>query len=67
MTKMRPLTKARVKSTTEKGSSVGVAERKKRFSLEMPASLHAKLKISAVKRDETMAEILLEMLEEHLK
>ncbi|HSW69436.1 MAG TPA: hypothetical protein VLI69_04695 [Gammaproteobacteria bacterium] len=64
MIKKRPSSK--IKSSTIKGS-IGRGEKIKRFSLEMPASLHAKLKIAAVKKDETMAEILLKILEEYLK
>jgi hypothetical protein len=42
-------------------------ENRKRLTIDIPASLHTKLKIMAVKRDETMAEIICNVLEEKLK
>jgi hypothetical protein len=46
---------------------VNTREKKKRLTIDIPASLHTKLKITAVKRGETMAEIICGILEEQLK
>ena len=40
---------------------------RKRFTLDLPVSLHKKLKIAAAKREETMAEIICRILEEQLR
>lgn len=42
-------------------------ENKKRLTIDIPAALHTRLKIMAVKRGETMAEIICNFLEEKLK
>ncbi len=49
------------------GSKSNPSDKRKRLSFDMPSHLHMKLKIAAVKRDETMGEILCKMIEEHLK
>lgn len=46
---------------------VNTREKKKRLTIDIPVSLHKKLKISAVKKEETMAEIICTILEEKLK
>lgn len=46
---------------------VDTRESRKRFTLDLPASLHKKLKIAAAKREETMAEIICGILEEQLR
>jgi predicted DNA binding CopG/RHH family protein len=48
-------------------SWVDTREKKKRFTIDIPVSLHTKLKITAAKRGETMAEIICNILEEELK
>jgi len=48
-------------------SWVDTRESKKRLTIDIPAPLHTKLKITAVKRGETMAEIICNILEENLK
>ncbi len=47
-------------------SWVDAREKKKRLTIDMPVSLHTKLKITAVRRGETMAEIICNVLEEKL-
>lgn len=42
-------------------------ESRKTLTLNIPASLHAKLKIMAVKQDQTMCEIICDLIEEKLK
>lgn len=42
-------------------------ENKKNFTISIPVSLHTKLKITAVKRGETMREMICNILEEELK
>ena len=42
-------------------------EENKRLTFDLPASLHAKLKIYSVKSGKTMGEIINELLEEKLK
>jgi len=46
---------------------VDTRENKKRLTIDMPSSLHMRLKIEAVKRGETMAEMICNILEEKLK
>jgi hypothetical protein len=46
---------------------VDTREKKKRLTFDIPASLHTKLKITAVKTGETMGEIICNILEEKLK
>ena len=48
-------------------SWVDTREKKKRLTIDIPALLHTKLKIAAVKRGETMADIICNILEEQLK
>jgi hypothetical protein len=48
-------------------SQVGDPENKKRLTIEIPVQLHTKLKVTAAKRGETMAEIICAILEEELK
>lgn len=48
-------------------SWVETREKKKRLTIDIPVPLHTKLKITAVKRGETMAEIICNILEEKLK
>lgn len=38
----------------------------KRLTIDLPAQLHAELKMSCVKADVTMAEMVRQMLEKHL-
>lgn len=45
---------------------VDTRENKKRLTIDIPISLHTKLKITAVKRGETMASIICNILEEKL-
>jgi macrodomain Ter protein organizer (MatP/YcbG family) len=45
---------------------VDTRENKKRLTIDIPISLHTRLKIVAVKRGETMAEIICSILEEKL-
>lgn len=45
---------------------VDTREKKKRLTIDIPVNLHTKLKITAVKRGETMAEIICNILEEKL-
>ncbi|HSW70005.1 MAG TPA: hypothetical protein VLI69_07655 [Gammaproteobacteria bacterium] len=61
MAKRSAIKKAKVRPEVE------IKEKKKRLTFDIPASLHARLKILAVKRDETMGEIVLKMLEDHLE
>ncbi len=42
-------------------------EKTKHFSIDLPISLHAKLKIAAVKADKTMGDFIRELLVEKLK
>jgi predicted HicB family RNase H-like nuclease len=46
---------------------VDARESKKRLTIDIPASLHTKLKIAAVKRGKTMAEIICNILNDTLK
>ena len=46
---------------------VDIREKRKRLTIDVPASLHMKLKIAAAKRSETMAEIICNILEEKLE
>jgi predicted HicB family RNase H-like nuclease len=48
-------------------SWVDTRKMKKRLTIDVPASLHTKLKIAAAKRGETMAEIICNILEEKLE
>ena len=43
------------------------SEKIKHFSIDLPASLHAKLKIAAVKADKTMGDFIKDLLMEKLK
>jgi len=43
------------------------SERRKRLTFDIPASLHMKLKIASIKREETMADIICKLLEKELK
>lgn len=45
---------------------VDTRENRKRLTIDIPVSLHTKLKIAAAKRGETMAEIICNTLEEKL-
>ena len=45
---------------------VNTREKKKRLTIDIPSSLHTKLKITAAKKEETMAEIICAILEEKL-
>jgi hypothetical protein len=49
------------------GSRIETREKKKRLTIDIPIALHTKLKITAVKRGETMAEIICNILEKELK
>ena len=56
------------KAAPEKiNSQADIHENRKRFTIDIPVSLHTKLKIMAVKRGETMAEIIQTMIEEIVK
>jgi hypothetical protein len=46
---------------------VDTREKRKRLTIDIPASLHMKLKIASAKRGETMAEIICNILQEKLK
>lgn len=46
---------------------VDTRENKKRLTIDIPVSLHTRLKITGVKRGETMAEIICNILEKNLK
>ncbi len=48
-------------------NSLGIGEKKKRLTIDVPVSLHTQLKIASAKRGETMAEIVLNMLKKELK
>lgn len=48
-------------------SWVETREGKKRLTIDVPISLHTKLKIAAAKSGQTMAEIICNTLEEKLK
>jgi len=56
-------------TTTKKNirKSRGDSEDKRRLTFDLPVALHTKLKITAAKRNETMAEILIKLLEDNLK
>lgn len=41
-------------------------EARKRLTIDIPASLHIKLKIASAKRGETMGEIICNILKDHL-
>jgi hypothetical protein len=43
------------------------SEKVKHFSMDLPASLHSKLKIAAVKADKTMGDFIRDILVEKLK
>ena len=46
---------------------VDTREKKKRLTIDIPTSLHTKLKISAVKSGQTMGEIICDMLEKNIE
>lgn len=43
---------------------VATREKHKRFTIDLPTSLHTKLKVIAVKRGQTMVEIITTLVEE---
>lgn len=43
------------------------SEKKKRLTINIPASLHRKLKVTAAEKEKTMAEIIFNILEEKFK
>jgi macrodomain Ter protein organizer (MatP/YcbG family) len=57
------------KTPTPKSADAWVNDRQdtRRFTIDMPVLLHAKLKIRAAEEYKTMAEIMIELLEEELK
>ena len=54
-------------ATKDADAWVNSREENKRLTFDLPASLHAKLKIYSVKADKTMGEIIIELLDEKLK
>ena len=62
MTKKNTAKNPKAKETVDKLTDT----RKRRLTFDIPVSLHTKLKITAVKRGETMAEIICNVLEEYL-
>lgn len=66
MTKRVPIKNPKAKPETA-DNWVDTRENKKRLTIDMPANLHMKLKIAAVKRGETMAEMICSILEDNLK
>jgi len=42
-------------------------EQVKRFSIDLPLSLHKRLKMASVREDKTMGDIIKELLEKNLK
>lgn len=65
MTKKVSLKNPKIKPETA-DSWVDTREKKKRFTIDIPFSLHKKLKITAAERGETMADIICNILEEKL-
>jgi hypothetical protein len=66
MAKKIPIKKKKSKFETTP-SKADTMENKKRFTIDIPTSLHKKLKIASAKRGETMANIIFHILEEELK
>lgn len=53
--------------TTEKSEPLKKAEKIKRLTLDLPESLHQAIKMKAVERGETMADMLRTILEENFR
>ena len=66
MTKKVAIKNPKVKAETA-DSWVDTREKKKRLTIDIAVPLHARLKIAAVRRGETMAEIMCNVLEASLK
>ena len=66
MTKKVAIKNPKAKPETADGW-VDTRDKKKRLTIDIPVSLHTKLKITAAKRGETMGEIICNILEDKLK
>ncbi len=67
MRKKVSIKKPHIKVPESPDSWVEKREDRKRLTIDVPVSLHTKLKIVAAKRGLTMAEIIYTLLEEELK